>query len=59
MSEKTNDPGPGRRTSDAAFLDVTKEIAERNRLAQKAAKDHRGQSDRVIAAKRRAVDSRW
>jgi hypothetical protein len=59
MSERVNAPGPGRRTADAAFVDATKEIAERNRLAQKAAKERRSQSDRVEAAKKRAVDARW
>ena len=59
MSERTNEPGPGRRTADAAFVDATKEIAERNRLAQKAAKERREQSASLQAARKRSVDARW
>jgi len=47
-------PGPGRSTSKAAFEALTKQIAERNEQAHKAAKKLRDQKDgKKIAEKRK------
>jgi hypothetical protein len=47
-------PGPGRSTSKAAFEALTKQIAERNEQAHKAAKKLREEQDgKKIAEKRR------
>lgn len=47
-------PGPGRSTSKAAFDALTKEIADRNEAAHKAAKKLREKKDgKLIAEKRR------
>jgi hypothetical protein len=47
-------PGPGRSTSKAAFEALTKQIAERNEQAHKAAKKLRDMKDgKKIAEKRK------
>ncbi len=38
MAKEIQTPGPGRSTADAAFLALTKEIAQRNETAQKEAR---------------------
>lgn len=38
MTKQTQEPGPGRSTSDAAFAELKKEIARRNEHAQKEAR---------------------
>jgi hypothetical protein len=35
VPNQTHEPGPGRSTSDAAFIAVKKEIAQRNEQVQK------------------------
>ncbi len=52
--DKTHTPGPGKSTSKAAFAEVTKQIAERNEQAHKAAKKLRDKDDvKKLAEKRR------
>ncbi len=47
-------PGPGRSTSKAAFDQLTRQIADRNEAAHKAAKKLREKKDsKVLAEKRR------
>jgi len=55
-SDKPRTPGPGRSTSQAAFDEVTKKIAERNELAHKAAKKLRDAKDAKKNAERRKRD---
>ena len=35
MTKQTQQPGPGRSTSDAAFAELKKQVAQRNEQAQK------------------------
>jgi hypothetical protein len=47
-------PGPGRSTSKAAFDQLTRQIADRNEAAHKAAKKLREKKDsKTLAEKRR------
>ncbi len=47
-------PGPGRSTSKAAFDQLTRQIADRNEAAHKAAQKLREKKDsKVLAEKRR------
>ena len=41
MTQSTHEPGPGRSTADAAFSELTKEIALRNEQAHKEARKQR------------------
>ena len=41
-----NGPGPGRSTSDAAFSELTKQIAQRNEEAQKIGRKKRAARDK-------------
>jgi hypothetical protein len=50
------EPGPGRSTSDLAFDDLRKEIAQRNERAHQEARKIRAASDRQEAIKRRERD---
>jgi hypothetical protein len=48
-----NRPGPKRSTSEAAFNDLTKEIARRNEEAQKAGRKRRAAREKDQLALRR------
>ncbi len=53
-SDKTHAPGAKRLTGDAAFQELTKQVAERNEQAHKAAKKLRDKDDvKKLAEKRR------
>jgi hypothetical protein len=49
-------PGPGRATADAAFIELTKEIARRNEEAHKAARKLRAASEKEKLARRAKWD---
>ena len=49
MAERTNRPGPGQSTAQAAVNEIKKRVAERNRQAQKAARDKDGPHARLKA----------
>jgi hypothetical protein len=51
-----NSPGPGRSTSEAAFNEITKQIAHRNEEAHKAARKLRIAREREQLAQRRRSD---
>jgi hypothetical protein len=48
-----NSPGPGKSTSEAAFIEVKKEIARRNEEAQKAGRKRRAARDKEDMANKR------
>jgi hypothetical protein len=52
MAELTS-PGPGRSTSDAAFSEITKQIARRNEETHKAARKARIVREKEQIARRR------
>jgi hypothetical protein len=56
--DATNEPGPGRSTSDRAFGELTKEIARKNDEAHKTARKERDARDREKVARRRRDDDR-
>jgi hypothetical protein len=56
MPEQTQQPGPGRSTSDKAFNDLTKGIAIRNEHAHKEARKLRTEQDRKQVLRRREQD---
>jgi len=56
MTKPTLEPGPGRSTSEAAFNEVRKEIAQRNERAHQAARKLRTARDRAQALRRRRDD---
>jgi hypothetical protein len=47
-----NKPGPGRSTSDRAFGELVKQIAERNEKLHQVAKKRRAESDAKKVAER-------
>jgi hypothetical protein len=49
-------PGPGRSTSEAAFNDVRKEIAQRNERTHQEARKLRAEREREELRRRRARD---
>ena len=53
MTERVNHPGPGRSTSEAAFNEIKKKIAERNEKAHRAERERREPRERMMADKRR------
>jgi hypothetical protein len=53
VSKQPQDPGPGRSTSDAAFIALKKEIAQRNEHAQKEARKLRTAREQEQARRRR------
>ncbi len=55
MAEPRN-PGAGRSTSQAAFSEITKQVARRNEEAQKAARKARTRREQQQLAWRRAGD---
>jgi len=58
MTKQTHEPGPGRSTSDAAFNEIKKDIAQRNEQAHKEARKLRDERDRKQALLRRQRDLR-
>jgi hypothetical protein len=58
MADPANQPGPGRSTSERAFGQLTKEIAQRNEQAQKAGRKLRDAREREVLARRRKDDAR-
>jgi hypothetical protein len=57
MPKAPQEPGPGRSTSEAAFNELRKEIAQRNEKAQQAARKLRAARDREQAQRRRRHDA--
>jgi hypothetical protein len=55
-SDKTRAPRAKRLTGDAAFQELTKQIAERNEQAFKAARKLRDVADKKMFAERRKRD---
>ena len=55
MADSTS-PGPGRSTSEAAFNEVTREVARRNDEAHKAAQKLRAEREKRRIAERRKWD---
>jgi hypothetical protein len=53
MPKQTQEPGPGRSTSAAAFDDLRKEIAQRNEQASQKARKLRAARDREQVLARR------
>jgi hypothetical protein len=53
MPKQTQEPGPGRSTSSAAFDDLRKEIAQRNEQASQKARKLRAARDRQQILARR------
>jgi hypothetical protein len=58
MTKQTHEPGPGRSTADAAFAELTKEIAQRNERTQKEARRLRSEREQEQARKRHERDLR-
>jgi hypothetical protein len=56
MTKQTQEPGPGRSTSDAAFTAVKKEIAQRNEETQKKARKLRAAREQEQVRLRRQRD---
>jgi hypothetical protein len=53
MTERVNQPGPGRSTSEAALNEIKKRVAERNEKAHQAERKRREPRERELAEKRR------
>jgi hypothetical protein len=58
VTKQTQEPGPGRSTSDAAFIALKKEIAQRNEQAQKEARKVRTAREDAQVRRRRQDDLR-
>ncbi|MGO9956618.1 MAG: hypothetical protein ACLP50_11640 [Solirubrobacteraceae bacterium] len=58
MTKPVQQPGHGRSTSEAAFAEVTKEIARRNERAQREAQKLRAEREQAQARRRRQDDLR-
>jgi len=58
MTKQTDEPGPGRSTSDAAFTALKKAVAQRNEQAQKVARKIRTAREREQVRRRREEDVR-
>ena len=56
MAEQTQEPGPGRSTSDRAFNELIKEVAARNEQAHKEARKLRTERERKDILRRRQRD---
>ena len=56
MPKQTQEPGTGRSTSEAAFNDVRREIAQRNEQAHQKARKLRAERDRAQIIMRRQRD---
>jgi hypothetical protein len=57
MPKEIQEPGPGRSTSEAAFNDVRKQIAQRNEQAHQKARKVRAVRDRQQILARRQRDA--
>ncbi len=57
MTNHTHAPGPGRSTSEAAFNELRKEIAQRNERAHQTARKLRAARDREQTLRRRRADA--
>jgi hypothetical protein len=58
VTKEPHQPGPARSTSDAAFIALKKEIAQRNEQAQKEARKLRTAREQEMARRRRQGDIR-
>jgi hypothetical protein len=58
VTKQTHEPGPGRSTSDAAFIALKKEIAQRNEQAQKEGRKLRSAREQEQIRRRREQDLR-
>jgi hypothetical protein len=58
VTKEPLEPGPGRSTANAAFVALTKSIAERNEQAHKEARKLRTARDRELVRKRHEEDLR-
>ena len=58
MASQNHEPGPGRSTSDAAFNEIKKDVAQRNEQAHKEARKLRHEKDRREVLLRRQRDLR-
>ena len=58
MTKQMNEPGPGRSTSDAAFTELRKEIAQRNDRTQKEARKLRTAREQEQVRRLRQQDLR-
>ena len=58
MAERANEPGPGRSTSEAAFNELKKGIAERNAAAHRTAKKRREPRVQELIERKRQADLR-
>jgi hypothetical protein len=58
MTKQVHQPGPGLSTSDAAFTELRKEIAQRNEQAQRQARKLRAAREQEQIQRRRAEDLR-
>ena len=58
MTKQTQQPGPGRSTSDAAFAELKKQIAQRNEQAQKEGRKLRTAREQEKVLTRRRDDAR-
>jgi hypothetical protein len=56
MAKQNHEPGPGRSTAQAAFNDLTKEIAQRNEQAHRAARKLRTAREQEQIRRRRQRD---
>ena len=54
---RRHEPGPGRSTSEAAFNDLRKEIAQRNERAHQQSRKLRAARDREQVLRRRELDA--
>ncbi len=57
MKNQNHEPGPGRSTSEAAFNDLRKEIAQRNERAHQEARKLRVARERLQVLRRRERDA--
>ncbi|MDQ6804043.1 MAG: hypothetical protein M3065_03535 [Actinomycetota bacterium] len=57
MPNQAHEPGPGRSTSEAAFNEIKKNVAQRNEQAHKDAKKLRHERDRQQLLLRRQRDN--
>jgi hypothetical protein len=53
MTEPKNQPGPGRATADAAFMELKKQVAARNEEAHRADREKRAPRERELVERRR------
>jgi hypothetical protein len=58
MTKQTQQPGPGRSTSDAAFAELKKQVAQRNEEAQKEGRKLRTAREQEKVLTRRRDDAR-